>query len=367
MSNVRNMVVKVGTSVLTDENGQLDRNAINRIARQMAALNERGIKLTLVSSGAVGAGMGRAHLPKRPRSTPMLQATAAVGQPLLMSLYERALGRYGLHVGQVLVTRSDFEQRQRYVNINNTINSLHRLQAIPIINENDTIAVDELERFADNDTIAAMVTNLLKADLLVLLTVVDGLLDQGGNRVDLIPKVNREVYSLVTADRSALGSGGMTGKLNAAAMVTNAGEGVVIADGRKPNVLTRLLEGQRVGTIFAPADKKMSARRRWIAGAVRPAGTITVDAGAADAVRARGKSLLPRGITKIEGRFNRKSIVRIVDSGGNTVAHGLSNYNHADLKKIKGLKSSEIEKTLGQKPFDEVIHRDNLVLTAGED
>ena len=298
----------------------------------------------------------------------MLQATAAIGQPALMSLYEQTLAKQGLHVGQLLVTRADFEHRPRYVNISNTLAALHRLGAIPVINENDTTAVDELDRFADNDTIAALVTNLLKADLLVILTVVDGLLDSDGQLIDLVPTVDREVQSLARAKRSALGSGGMTGKLAAAKLVTEAGEGAVIANGRQRDVLIRLLDGRRVGTIFAPAHRKLSARQRWIAGAVRPAGTVVVDAGAAEAIHTGGKSLLARGITRVDGSFDRNAIVRITDPVGHTLAHGVSNYNAAELDKIKGLRSTKIAAVLGQQqPFDEAIHRDNLVLIAGED
>ncbi len=365
MANVRNLVVKVGTAVLTGNDGQLNRGLIAHIAQQLARLNERGVKVTLVSSGAIGAGMRRAGLPSRPRSLPMLQATAAVGQPLLMSLYQKTLAKYNLNVGQILVTRADFEQRSRYVKISNTIAALHRLHAIPIINENDTVAVDEIDRFADNDTIAAMVTNLLKADLMVILTVVDGLLDGEGRLVDLVSSVDQQVKDMARAEKSALGSGGMRSKLNAVKMVTDSGEGAVIACGREHNVLLRLLDGERVGTIFAPSGRRLSARQRWIAQAVRPAGQLTLDAGAAEAVRNGGKSLLARGIIGVDGKFERGAIVRIADPQGQTIAHGVSNYSRAELDKIKGLKSSEIAAALGQKPFDEAVHRDNMVLTVG--
>ncbi len=365
MGNVHNLVVKVGTAVLTGNDGQLNRGLIAQIARQLARLNERGVKVTLVSSGAIGAGMRRSGLTSRPRSMPMLQATAAVGQPLLMSLYQQTLAKYNLNVGQILVTRADFEQRSRYVKISNTIAALHRLHAIPIINENDTVAVDEIDRFADNDTIAAMVTNLLKADLMVILTVVDGLLDGEGRLVDLVSSVDQQVKDMARAEKSTLGSGGMRSKLGAVKMVTDSGEGAVIACGREQNVLLRLLDGERVGTIFAPSTRRLSARQRWIAQAVRPAGQLMLDAGAAEAVRNGGKSLLARGITGVEGKFERGAIVRIADPQGQTIAHGVSNYSRAELDKIKGLKSSEIAAALGQKPFDEVVHRDNMVLTVG--
>ena len=359
------MVVKVGTNVLTDADGQLDRIRIARIARQLALLHGRGLQVTLVTSGAVGAGMGIAGLSGRPKETPVLQACAAIGQPTLMALYAKALSRYKVHAGQVLVTRTDFEQRIRYVNIRNTIEALHRMDALAIINENDTIAVDELDRFADNDTIAALMANLLRADLTVLLTTVDGLLDGAGQRIDLVPRVTETVAKLAKTTRSALGSGGMPSKLKSVSLVTAAGEAVVIANGRENNVLLRLLDGERIGTFFAPAAQRMSTRHRWIRNAVRPAGQVAIDAGAAEAVLARGKSLLARGITQVTGKFARRAIVRIVGPKGEAIAHGVSCYSSEELQKIKGLKSSDIAGVLGSKPFDEAVHRDNLVLLGG--
>lgn len=365
MKNVHNLVVKVGTNLLTDTAGRLDKAMINAIGRQLGLMSERGIHVTLITSGAVGSGMGIAGLTSRPRELPVLQASAAIGQPTLMALYARALSRFGMHAGQLLVTRDDFEHRSRYLNIRNTVGALHRLRAVPIINENDTTAVDELGRFADNDTIAALVANLIKADLLVLLTVADGLLNTEGQRIDLVPRVTPEVLKLARAEKSALGSGGMGSKLRAVSMVTEAGETVVIANGRERNVLLRLLEGERLGTIFAPAEHKMSARQRWLRSAVRPVGRLMLDDGAADAVLRKNKSLLPRGITAVTGRFERGAVVALVNPAGQTIAHGVVNYGNADLDRIKGLKSAEIAAALGAKPFDEAVHRDHLVVIAG--
>ncbi|NLX23534.1 MAG: glutamate 5-kinase [Phycisphaerae bacterium] len=366
MKNVHNLVVKVGTNLLTDTAGRLDKVMINAIGRQLGLLSERGIHVTLITSGAVGSGMGIAGLTSRPRELPVLQASAAIGQPTLMALYARALSRFGMHAGQLLVTRDDFEHRSRYLNIRNTVGALHRLRAVPIINENDTTAVVELGRFADNDTIAALVANLIKADLLVLLTVADGLLNTEGQRIDLVPRVTPEVLKLARAEKSALGSGGMGSKLRAVSMVTEAGETVVIAHGRERNVLLRLLEGERLGTIFAPAEHKMSARQRWLRSAVRPVGRLMLDDGAADAVLRKNKSLLPRGITAVTGRFERGAVVALVNPAGQTIAHGVVNYGNADLDRIKGLKSAEIAAALGAKPFDEAVHRDHLVVIAGQ-
>jgi glutamate 5-kinase len=360
------MVVKVGTAVLTGDKGKLDTRRIAHISNQLAALHKRGIRVTLVTSGAVGAGLGLTGQVKRPKSMPLLQATAAVGQPSLMAIYAKALAKHGIRAGQVLVSRHDFEERVRYVHIRNTLDALHRLNSIAIINENDTIAIEELDRFADNDTISALMANLLRADLLVILTVVDGLLDAEGNLVDLVTHVDEQAKGLVRRDKSVLGSGGMTTKLGAAQLVTDAGEGVVIANGRTTNVLLKLLEGKRVGTIFAPAGKKLSARQRWLAGAVRPAGKITVDAGAAQAVLKGGKSLLARGITQVAGTFDHGMIVRVLAPDGRIIAHGITNYSRDELDRIKGRRSSEFATVLGRKSCDdEVIHRDNLVLTVG--
>jgi len=365
ISKARRVVVKVGSNVLSDRTGHLSERVIGDLARQVAAARGGGRETVLVTSGAISAGVAQLGLASRPKLLPQLQAAAAVGQSRLMQLYAAAFRREGLEVGQILLTAEDLKARTRHLNARNTIIALLEKGVVPIINENDTVAIDELDRFADNDTIAAMVTNLMRADLLVLLTVVDGLLDSRGQLVDLVPAVNTEVESLARAERSPLGSGGMFSKLGAARMVSDAGECVVIANGRHPDALLKLLSGERVGTIFAPAARKLSARQRWIAGAVRPTGVIVIDAGAANAVHTQGKSLLLRGVTRIEGKFDRGSIVRIADADGRVIAHGISNYSSAELDTIKGLKSSEIAAVLGTKPFDEAVHRDNLVIIAG--
>lgn len=363
VSRIRRLVVKVGTAVLTGDDGRLDKGLIARLIRQLAAIQKQGTQVTLVTSGAVGAGIGMTGQARRPKQMPLLQATAAVGQPALMGLYSKELAKYDLLAGQVLVTRHDFEERIRYVNICNTIAALHRLKAVPIINENDTVAVEELDRFADNDTIAALLTNLIQANLLIILTSVDGLLDTAGQRVDLVTHVS-EVKGLVKADKSKLGSGGMAGKLGATRFVTDAGEPVIIANGRTPNVLTRILAGEEIGTVFAPAPRRMSARQRWLKSAVRPAGTITVDAGAARAVLSAGKSLLASGIVSIAGEFDRGAVVKVVNQENETIGQGISNYSSLELVRIRGLKSTHIAQVLGHKPYDEAIHRDNLVVSS---
>ncbi len=356
----RRIVVKVGTSALTDDHGRLDAAFLEDLARQMAAAIDQGVAVTLVASGAVGAGMAELDLDQRPRTLPMLQATAAVGQGELMRRFHDVFGRLGIKVAQILVTRGDFENRKRYLNIRNTITALGDLGAVAIINENDSVAVDEL-RFGDNDVIAAHVTNMLRADLLVLLSVVDGVM-KGSEVLDIIEDAEAGAAVLPTGESSRLGSGGMGAKLEAAHMVTSAGEVAIIANARTADILPRLLAGDRLGTLCTPAANKMNSRRRWIGQASRAAGRVFVDDGAAEALRANGKSLLPSGITAVSGVFVAGDTVAVVDRRGRTVARGLSNYSAEQIDQIKGLKTSQISKVLGDKPYDVVVHRDNMVV-----
>ena len=360
LCNARSIVVKLGTNAITDDAGRLDRKVITSLVRQIAAVRKAGVSVTVVSSGAIGAGLSELDLTERPRTMPMLQAIAAVGQGQLMRAFHDAFARCGGKVAQVLVTADDFRQRTRYLNIRNTLAALRECGAIPILNENDAVAVDEI-RFGDNDVIAALVTNLLGADALILLTCVDGVLDDG-RVVDVVEQID-EVRELVGAGRSRLGSGGMGTKLEAAGQVTRAGEVAVIANARMPKVLTRLLAGERVGTLFVPARRKMSSRRRWIGLASRPAGTVYVDAGAARALMRGGKSLLPSGITSVAGTFGKGATVSVVAPEGEEIARGLTNYSAEKIDKIRGLKTSQIVRILGDKPYDEVIHRNNMTVS----
>jgi len=353
--------VKIGTALLTKEDGTPDARRIGRLVDQVAALRRRGCEVTIVSSGAIGAGMGLLGLQRRPSDVTRLQALASVGQAVLMRIYERALARHGLHAGQLLVTRSDFEHRVRYLNIRNTLAQLHEINAVPIVNENDSTAVDEI-RFGENDILAALLSNVLDADALVLLTVVDGVL-RDGQVVELIDQIDEDVLSLVDRQTSRLGSGGMASKLEAVRIITEAGAVAVIANGTEKDVLLRLLAGERLGTVFVPAKRKMRARARWIRMAARSSGKIFVDAGAARAIASAGKSLLPIGVVKVAGRFQRGDVVQVVGPDGVELARGLVNYSAEELDRIKGLRSSKIAQVLGQAPYEEAIHRDNLVLT----
>ena len=360
LKGARRIVVKVGTSALTDDAGRLDVKYVADLSRQIAAVAASGVEVTLVSSGAVGAGMAELDLPGRPQTLPMLQAAAAVGQGQLMRAFHDALAAYDTKVAQILVTRGDFEDRARYLNIRNTIGALQDLRAVPIINENDTVGVEELEaRYGDNDIVAALVTNMLRADVLIILSVVDGVM-AGGTVLDVIEDAEAASRDLPTGGRSKLGTGGMASKLEAAGMVASAGEAAVIANARTPDVLARLLAGEKLGTVCIPAKRKLSARRRWIGQAARTRGKIYVDAGAAKALTERGKSLLASGITEVAGSFPKGANVAIIGPGGEQIARGLVNYSADEIDRIKGLKSSQIAKVLGERPYAEVVHRNNM-------
>lgn len=360
LTAARRVVVKIGTNGICDESGRPDAQSISELAGQIAALRKGGVDVALVASGAIGAGMGELGLAERPKAMPDLQAAAAVGQGQLMRAFHDAFARRGLRVGQVLVTRDDFEDRTRYLNIRNTLRALHAMGAVPIVNENDTVAVDEI-RFGENDVLAALVASVTDTDALILLTSVEGVMD-AGEVLDAIETVDDRAFALDSGVRSSRGSGGLATKLEAARLVTQAGEVAVIAGARVPGVLERLLAGERLGTLILPAKRRMSSRRRWIGQASRPAGKIAVDAGAARALTERGKSLLPSGITGVIGRFAKGATVSILDPDGREIARGLTNYSAEQIGRIQGLKSGRIADALGDKPYDEVVHRDNLML-----
>jgi glutamate 5-kinase len=362
LSAVRTLVVKLGTQLLTDPAGQLDAAFIAGIAEQIAGLRTRGLGITIVSSGAIAAGLRELKLPARPSDLGKLQAVAAVGQRRLMDVWASAFARFNLPVAQVLLTREDIDDRTRFLNLRNTIHGAHGLGAVPIINENDTISTDELVKisFGDNDILAALVTHALRAELLVLLSVVDGLLDATGTPIRLVEQL-AQTHALVRAEKSALGKGGFSSKLEAARMVSESGEAMVIADGRMPSVLPRLLDGEEIGTLFLPNGPKLSSRSRWI-GSVRPAGAIVVDDGAARALADQNRSLLPAGILRVEGSFAPGDVVAIQTSTGTLIARGLCNYSAEQVEQIRGKKTQAVGELLAEAAYDEVVHRDNLVV-----
>jgi glutamate 5-kinase len=364
------IVVKVGTRVLTRDDGQLDPHRIEQLADQVHHIMSTGRKVVLVSSGAVGAGMGRLGLTSRPTTVAQLQAVAAVGQSILVEAYERSLHRHGRHAAQVLLTAEDLEHRTRYLNARNTLLTLLEFGAVPIINENDTVSVEELQTtFGDNDRLAAIVTNLIRAPLLVLLSDVEGLFDgdprQPGSRI--VPTVDRlddSIFGLVRDRLGGLSKGGMASKLEAARLATTGGENVIIAYGGSPDVLSRIIDGQPVGTLFLTQGHTVTARKRWIGLTVKPRGRLILDAGAKTAVQKKGRSLLAAGIVDIEGQFHKGDVVSVRGPDGAEFARGLSNYDADDLRKIKGLKTQQIVTILGYCPYDEVVHRDNMVVTS---
>lgn len=364
----RTWVVKVGSNVLTNDSGLLDQDRIRHLADQIIAIRQTGRRVALVSSGAVGAGIGQLGLKKRPTDLPSVQAAAAVGQTYLMRAYEEAFKVHGYHAAQMLLTHSDFDSRGRYLNMRNTITALFDFQAVPIINENDTVSVDEI-KFGDNDQLAAMVANLINAELLVILSSVDGLCiplpdGQGfGDPLPLIARMDDDALGLVNDSRSSLGTGGMRSKLASTRLVTHSGGSVIIASGKKPAPLTRILNCESVGTLILAEGQTRAARQRWIGLTARPKGAIQVDLGAKRALVKQGGSLLPIGVTGIQGEFEKGDVVSIVDPDGTEFARGLANYSSGDTQKIRRLRSDQIRSALQESVvYDEVIHRDNLLI-----
>jgi glutamate 5-kinase len=355
------VVVKLGTQVLSDKTGRVDAEFVAGIADQVAALRAKGLRVTIVSSGAIGCGISELGLAKRPTDLGMLQAVAAIGQRRLMDVWAGAFARHQLHVAQILLTRQDIDDRTRFLNLRNTIVAVHELGGIPIVNENDTVSTTELVKitFGDNDILAALVAHALRANVLILLSGVDGLLDSQNNPLRLVKNVD-EAREHVRPEKSALGRGGMDSKLQAARMVTDAGEAMVLADGRMPDVLGRILSGEEIGTLFVPAARKRSSRSRWI-GSVRPEGAVVIDDGARKALLEMNRSLLPAGIVKVSGEFARGDVIAIQTQGGKIVAQGLSNYSSADMAKICGLKTAQVRQLFAEAAYDEAVHRDNLV------
>ncbi len=367
LADCRRIVVKVGSSSLTHPTGKLNLSQIERLVRQLADLHHQGKELVLVSSGAIGAGMGKLGLKSRPKTIPEKQALAAVGQGILLHMYEKMFAEYGQTVAQVLLTREDVADRRRFLNARNALMTLLGYGAIPIINENDTVAVEEI-KFGENDTLSALVASLVDADLLILLTDIDGLYtanpkeDPSAQLICEVEEITPEVEKLAGGAGSALGTGGMATKLSAGKIATNSGVGMIIADGSRPNVLLEALSGEPVGTFFTPREYRLQCRKRWIAFGTPVQGKIFVDDGAKRAIEHKGKSLLSSGITGVEGSFDLGNVVSITNSLGEEFARGIVNYGSREIEQIKGAHSKDIEKILGHKDYDEVIHRDNLVL-----
>ena len=363
------IVVKVGTRVLTTDDGTLDEARIAALAEEIHQLLDTGRKVAVVSSGAVGAGLGRLGLRARPRDLAHLQAVAAIGQSYLVEVYDRSLRAHGRHAAQLLLTAHDLDDRTRYLNVRNTILTLFELGAVPIINENDTVSVDELQTtFGDNDRLAAMVTNLLRAPLLVLLSDVEGLYDgdpraPGAKLISTVTRLDDGVMALARDIKTGLSKGGMSSKLVAARMATISGENVIIASGRAPGTLTRIVAGEPIGTLFVAQGQTIAARKRWIGFTVQPRGHLVLDDGARRAIERQGRSLLAIGIVDVGGSFKKGDVVSLRDRAGEEFARGLSNYSADEVLRIKGLRTDDIAGALGQCPYEEVMHRDHIAVT----
>lgn len=364
----RLIVVKIGSRVLTTPDGLLDTDRIATIGRQCDQLLAAGKQLVVVSSGAVAAGMGRLGLAQRPRTLPRLQAAAAVGQSCLIEAYERSLRPHGRHVAQVLLVAEDLQDRRRYLNIRGTLRALLDEGAVPIVNENDTVSVEELQTsFGDNDRLAALVATLLPADLLVLLSDVAGLYDRdpeavGASVIPVVPVIDAATERLVRDRVSGLSKGGMASKLAAARMVTTSGCHCVIGPGKRDDVLEAICGGGEVGTLFPGRQGTMPARKRWLGWSAPASGTLVVDAGARRAVVNGGSSLLAAGVLSVSGSFGPGDIVTLETPDGGVFARGLVNYAAADLDKIRGLQTEQVLERLGRCGCDAVIHRDDLAV-----
>lgn len=369
-SQAQRIVVKIGSNILTAGDG-LNLPVIKAIAHQISALIQSGREVILVSSGAMASGIKKIGLAARPAELPKRQAVAAAGQPGLMLAYDKAFARYDQKVAQILLTSDDLASRKRHLNARNTLHTLLDWHILPIINENDTVAVEEIE-FGDNDNLAAMIALLMDAALLINLTDIDGLYNKDPRRyadaelIEVVTRIDRSTEKYASDIPGALGTGGMISKIKAARKLNAAGIPMVIAKGDIPDILLHLTAGDAFGTYFIPREEKLKRRKCWIAFSVRPEGRLILDDGAVRAILRNGKSLLPSGITAVEGDFKVGAAVEFGGRDGGVIGVGLVNYSAAQINKIRGLRSDRIESALGQKTYDEVIHRDNLAVTANE-
>ena len=365
LADVQRIVVKVGSSTISD-GAHLNEAALDGLVHDLALVKQDGVEVILVTSGAIAAGWPQLGLKQRPNTLPHLQAAAAVGQIRLMAAYKDRFSNYGQRAASMLLTRDDFSNRERYTRMNDTMRALLHFGVIPIINENDTVAVDEI-KVGDNDTLSAYVTNLAQAQLLIILS------DQAGfytadprhnpnpELIRTVTTISDEIWQAAGTAGTTSGTGGMVTKLRAAEIVTHSGEMMVMAHGQEPLVVTRLLKGELLGTLFLP-QSRISGRKRWIAYSRPPKGSLIVDNGARDALVQGGKSLLPAGIRRVKGNFDYSDTVSCLTENGVEFARGLVNYNAIDTAKLAGKHTKDIENILGYRDYDEIIHRDNLVL-----
>jgi len=369
IATVEAVVVKVGTRVLTGPDARLDLSRIERLSEQLCRIADTGRQTIMVSSGAVGAGVGKLGLAARPAGLAQLQAVAAIGQTDLIQAYETALSRRGRHAAQVLLTPSDLRRRSGYLHVRNALTQIHAFGAIAVINENDSVAVGELmTTFGDNDRLAASVSGLLCNALVVILSDVDGLYDgpptnPSSKRISLVPELDDAVFALAQDHKSNTSKGGMASKLRAAEAATSFGHLTIIAPGRDDTVLDRIMAGDDVGTLFLPPAKAIKGRRRWIGSAAPVEGKLTLDDGAVRAIEKNDSSLLAIGIKHVTGDFRRGAVVSLCDSADREIARGLMNYSSEEVTKIRGIASEKIPAILGHRTYEVVVHRDNLVRT----
>lgn len=367
IAHAKRIVIKIGSRVLTGAEDGLDGKFLDILAKEVAQLRASGRQVILVSSGAIAAGVGALGLPERPRSIPQKQAVAAVGQSKLMQAYEEAFSGHGLKVAQVLLTGDDLSHRRRFLNARATLDALLAYDVVPVINENDTVVVAEI-KFGDNDNLSALVTCLVEAHLLLILTDIDGLYDADprsnpdARLIPLVTSISRSLERAAGGSGSKVGTGGMATKVAAAKRVGRFGVPTLLVNGRDLRNLPGALAGEEIGTLFLPSGENLNRRKHWIAYTLRPSGRIMVDTGALVALSRHGKSLLPSGVLSVEGEFDRGGCVRICGSDGSEFARGISDYSRAEIQLIKGHKSSDIEEILGYRYGDEVVHRDNLAI-----
>ena len=370
LANSRCWVVKIGSALITDNGRGLNRTALSAWTHQIARLHKNGKSIVLVSSGAVAEGMRRLKWKKRPHALHELQAVAAIGQMGLVQAYEHFFLKHGLPSAQILLTHEDLRDRCRYLNARSTLRSLLELGVIPVVNENDTVATEEI-RFGDNDTLAALVANLMDAQLLVILTDQAGLYDrnpvehQDAKLIESAQVMDKSLDSAAGPSIGALGRGGMITKISAARRAARSGTATLIVSGHEPHILERISEAWPTGTLLYPRDEPMTARKRWIANVLKLRGMLTLDAGATRVIKESGRSLLPVGVTHVNGSFSRGDMVACLDPDGREIARGLVNYDAREADRIKGRPSHQIESILGYVDEPELMHRDNLVLTEG--
>ena len=367
LTSVKRVVIKIGSRVLTDDDGALDMAVIRRICGDISALRRQGLQVVVVSSGAIAAGRSELGIIGKPKTMPQKQAAAAIGQTRLMRAYEESFAPFGLKVAQILLTSEDLASRQRFLNARATLDALLGFGIIPVVNENDTVVVDEI-KFGDNDNLSALVTNVAEAELLMILTDIDGFFsadprsNPDAKLIPLVKGITREVERAAGGSGSTVGTGGMATKVSAAKKAGRNGVPTIIVPGKRDGVIVSVMAGEEIGTLFLPSGDGVNRRKHWIAYTLRPSGRVFVDDGAREVLLKKGKSLLPSGVVRVEGRFERGASVRVCGSDDKEFARGLSDYSSSEIARLAGHKSSQIEEILGYRYANVIIHRDNLVV-----